>query len=84
MKKYLALITIKLRSGILDVQGKAVENALHSISFNTMSNVRIGKYVELNVEADTAETARSLVDDACKKLIANPIIEDYFIEIKEV
>ena len=83
MEKYLAKINITLRKGILDVQGKAVENALHSIEFPMISNVRIGKYVELYVEAENKEKAHSIVDEASRKLIANPIIEDFIIEIVE-
>ncbi|MGE5481034.1 MAG: phosphoribosylformylglycinamidine synthase subunit PurS [Chloroflexota bacterium] len=81
---YLAKIKITLRPGILDVQGKAVEQALNSINFKTMSEVRIGKYVELKVDAVDREEAGSLVDAACNQLIANPIVEDYFIEIEEI
>ncbi len=84
MKKYLGKIRIQLRQNILDVQGKAVEQALHAIEFPMMTNVRIGKYVELNVEAENEEKAFDLIDDASKKLIANPIIEDYEIEIEEI
>jgi len=83
MKKFLAKITITLRKGILDVQGKAVENALHQIGFQQIENVRIGKYVELLTEAENKELAYNSVDEACRKLIANPIIEDYIIEIIE-
>lgn len=83
MAQYLAKIKITLRKGILDVQGKAVEHALHSIEFQMMSNVRIGKYVELFVEAPSSEDAKSLTMDACNKLIANPIIEDFEITISE-
>jgi phosphoribosylformylglycinamidine synthase subunit PurS len=81
MDNYKAEITISLRKGILDVQGKTVEQALHTIDFPDISNVRIGKYVELNVIADTPEKAQSLVEDACKKLVANPIIEDFHVNI---
>ena len=84
MKKYLGKIRIQLRQNILDVQGKAVEQALHAIEFPMMTNVRIGKYVELNLEAENEEKAFDLIDDASKKLIANPIIEDYEIEIEEL
>jgi phosphoribosylformylglycinamidine synthase PurS subunit len=84
MKKYQAIIDITLRKSILDVQGKAVEQALHSIEFPMITNVRIGKHVELFLEADNPEKAHNLVDDASKKLIANPIIEDYVITINEV
>lgn len=84
MNKYQAIIDITLRKSILDVQGKAVEQALHSIEFPMISNVRIGKHVELFVEAEDADKAHALVDDASKKLIANPIIEDYIITINEM
>lgn len=84
MNNYLAKITITLREGILDVQGKAVEHALHSIEFPMMENVRIGKYVTLNVNAENEEKAMDLAKDACKKLIANPIIEDYNVMIEKV
>ena len=83
MKKFKAKIKITLRKGILDVQGKAVENALHSIDFNMLTNVRIGKYVELNVKAENNEKAKEIVYSASEKLIANPIIEDFEITIIE-
>ena len=82
MSQYHTSINIKLRQNILDVQGKTVEHALHSIEFPMISNVRIGKFVELVVDAETPEQAREIVTDACKKLIANPIIEDFEIVIK--
>lgn len=84
MKKYKAKVRITLRKSILDVQGKTVEKALHSIDFDILTNVRIGKYVEMDVDAQNDGQAEAFVDDACKKLIANPIIEDYSIEIEEV
>ncbi len=84
MKKFNAIINITLRKGILDVQGKAVENALHSIEFPMIQNLRIGKHVELSVSAESHDEAKSLVDSACKQLIANPIIEDYTITLEEV
>ena len=81
---YLAKIEIKLREGILDVQGKTVERALHSMDYPMIDDVKIGKYVELKIEADNENEAKELVDSACNKLIANPIIEDYFIDIEEI
>jgi phosphoribosylformylglycinamidine synthase len=82
MNKYKATINITLRKNILDVQGKTVQHALHSIDFPMIDNVRIGKLVELDIEAESADKARELLTDACNKLIANPIIEDYEINIK--
>ena len=84
MKQFQASVQITLKKGILDVQGKAVENALHAIEFPMLTNLRIGKYIELKVEAEDNDKANALVTDACNKLIANPIIEDFKIEIKEV
>jgi len=83
MKKYKANIKITLRQGILDVQGKAVEHALGSLEFDMMSNVRIGKFVEMNIEAQNDGQAEEFAKEACEKLIANPIIEDYSIQINE-
>lgn len=82
MANYNATINITLRKNILDVQGKTVEHALHSIGYSNCSNVRIGKLVELNIEADSPEQAMELLTDACNRLIANPIIEDFEISIK--
>ncbi len=84
MKKFAAKVNITLRQGILDVQGKTVEHALHSLEYNSLTNVRIGKLVELTVEAETEEKALELVDNACKQLIANPIIEDHFVKLEEI
>lgn len=84
MKHFKAMITITLRKSILDVQGKTVEHALHSTNFTSIEHVRIGKFVELFVHADSAEQAMSIVDDACKSIIANPIMEDHHIELQEV
>ena len=83
MKKYQASIQITLKKGILDVQGKAVENALHAIEFPMLNNLRIGKFVEMTVEAENNEKAKALVIDACNKLVANPIIEDFKITLTE-
>jgi len=83
MNSYTAKITVTLRSSILDVQGKTVEHALHSLHMPLLSNVRIGKYVELNIQAPDADTARDLATVACEKLIANPVMEDFSIDIVE-
>jgi len=83
MNIYNATITITLRKGILDVQGKTVEHALHATGFPMVSHLRIGKFVELTVEAETTSAAYALVEDASRKLIANPIMEDFSISIHE-
>jgi phosphoribosylformylglycinamidine synthase len=83
MNKYFAEIRVVLRQGILDVQGKATENSLHSLEFRQINNVRIGKVITLDIEANSVAEATSIVDDASKKLLANPIVEDYHINISE-
>ena len=64
MKTYTASIIVSLRRAILDVQGKAVENALHSLHMQGMANVRIGKHIELDVLAPDIDTARATVDQS--------------------
>jgi len=84
MKTFKAEVEITLRQGILDVQGKTVESALASIGLVAITNVRIGKFVQLVVEAESESDAIKMIDTACRDLIANPIIEDYNIEIKDI
>lgn len=84
MKHFTANVTVTLRSSILDVQGKTVEHALHSLHMPALSDVRIGKHIQLTVTAPDADTAREEVDDACKKLLTNPVMEDYSIYLTEV
>lgn len=74
-------VLIRLKPGILDVQGAAVKRALHGLGFAELADLRIGKVVELEVDADSPERARARVDEMCAKLLANPILEDYTIEI---
>ena len=84
MKKYSAKIYITLREGILDVQGKTVEHALHSISFDKINDLKIGKFIRLTAEAENKDSALNMINEACKQLIANPIIEDYQIDLEEI
>lgn len=84
MNKYSAEVRIVLRNGILDAQGKAIENSLRSLEFSQLTNVKVGKIISLQVEADDDETAKKLVDNASKELLANTIIEDYFITLNKI
>ena len=84
MKNYFATIKIMLRKSILDVQGKTIEQSLHSVGYTALNSVRIGKNVELTVSAESKELALEIVNKACQDLIANPIMEDYFIELNEI
>jgi phosphoribosylformylglycinamidine synthase len=78
---YKAKIKVTLRNTILDPQGKTIENSLHTLGFNTISDTRIGKYLEMNVASDKESEARNIVENACKKLLANPVMEDYEFEL---
>ena len=79
---YKARITVTLRPAILDPQGKATHHALQNLGFDQISSVRIGKYMELQVSADTEEDAVSAAHAACEKLLANPIMEDYKVRVE--
>ena len=73
-------VLVRLRPGILDVQGAAVKRALGGLGFTDVADLRVGKVIELEVDAVNAATARARVDEMCQKLLANPILEDYAIE----
>jgi phosphoribosylformylglycinamidine synthase PurS subunit len=77
-----ALITITLKNGVLDPQGKAIEGALHALGFAEVANVRQGKLIELDLPAADGAAARSQLEDMCEKLLANTVIENYNIEIR--
>lgn len=79
-----AKIKITLRPSILDVQGKAVENGIHSLGFTQTEHVRIGKYIELNLTTSDKQQAQKDVEEICKKLLANPVMEDFEFTIEEV
>ena len=73
-------VLVRLKPGILDVQGAAVKRALAGLGFTDVADLRIGKVIEVDVQAPNAAQARTRADEMCKKLLANPILEDYTIE----
>ena len=73
-------VLVRLKPGILDVQGAAVKRALGGLGFTDVADLRVGKVIELDVEAQSAAAAHARVDEMCRKLLANPILEDYAIE----
>lgn len=76
-----AKIHVTLKSGILDPQGKAIEHALETLGFKNASNVRMGKYLELELRETTKDRAEAEVKAMCEKLLANTIIEEYRFEL---
>jgi len=79
MTRFRAAVHITPRRGILDPQGQAVADALHTLGFPGVRDVRVGRHIRLEVEAADAKGARDAVTSMCEKLLANPVIEDFDI-----
>lgn len=76
-----AKVTVTLKAGLLDPQGKAIEGALLGLGFDGVTGVRAGKVIELDVPETETGQARARVEEMCKKLLANPVMENYAIDI---
>lgn len=76
-----ARVRVTLRPSILDPKGKAAEHALHQLGMDSIAHVRIGKYMELDVDEPSMEDAREKAEQACRKLLANEVMEDFEVEI---
>ena len=76
-----AKIHVTLKSGILDPQGKAIEHALETLGFKNVGNVRMGKYLEMDLQETTRDRAEAEVKAMCEKLLVNTIIEEYRYEL---
>lgn len=76
-------IFVSLKNGVLDPQGKAIERSLQSLGYGEARDVRMGKYLELNMEAASREAAEARIREMCDKLLANPVIEDYRFEVED-
>jgi len=82
--KFKAEIDVMQHAALLDPQGKAVSGAMVNIGLAAIQNVRIGKHISLEVDANDEASAKEMVDTACKKLLANLIMESYSFEIKAI
>lgn len=78
---YNVQIKVMLLKDLLDPQGKAVQAGLKNLGLNGISDVRIGKHITLQIDADSEDAAKAAADEACKKLLANPVMEFYEIEM---
>jgi phosphoribosylformylglycinamidine synthase len=76
-----AVVHVFLKAGVLDVQGKAVESALHGLGWNDVDHVRIGRVIEFDLAGTDPAEGRSRVEAMCQRLLANPVIEGYRVEI---
>ncbi len=78
-----AKVHVTLKQGVLDPQGKAVQNALGALEFSGINGVRQGKYIEIDLDCEDREKARIDVERMCKQLLANTVIENYSIELAD-
>ncbi|NTU97180.1 MAG: phosphoribosylformylglycinamidine synthase subunit PurS [Chlorobiaceae bacterium] len=81
---YTAKIKVTLRQSILDVQGKAVEHALTNLGYRTVESARIGKYIEVTINEDDRAEAERIGNEICQKLLSNPVMENYSLELEKV
>jgi phosphoribosylformylglycinamidine synthase len=77
-----AKIFVTLKPGVLDAQGDTVKSALEALGFNGVEDVRIGKFLVIRLDDNAREQAAAQVEEMCKRLLANPVIEDYTFEIE--
>jgi phosphoribosylformylglycinamidine synthase len=82
MTKFTAEINVMPLKALLDPQGKAVTSSMKNIGFKTVSNVRIGKHITLEIEAESKQEAEKMVEEACKKILTNPIMEGFEFIVK--
>ena len=80
---YLARVYVTLKPTVNDPQGLTIRGALHSLGFADVESVRAGKYLEVRLDAKDAKQAEKQLTEMCRKLLANPVIEDYRFELAE-
>jgi len=83
MKKYNAHIDVMPHDNLLDPQGKAVTSSMKNLGLNEISGVRVGKHITLQVEAENAKGAEEKVDEACKRLLVNQVMERFNFTVEE-
>jgi phosphoribosylformylglycinamidine synthase len=81
LSRYSVEIRIKPRPGLLDPQGKAIHGALHSLGWAGVEDVRVGKVIYMELDADSAEEAVKAAEAMCRKLLANPVTEDFAVSL---
>ena len=78
---YVAVVDVMLKPGISDPQGQTIERALPVLGYDGVSSVRVGKRIQLQVDASTPDEAETKVKEMCERLLANPVIESYEVSI---
>ena len=84
MPTYQATVTVRLKNGVLDPQGQAIEGALGSLGFDGVDTVRQGKVFDVTLDAADEASAGNALDGMCRQLLANTVIEDYAVDLGEV
>lgn len=84
MATFIAHVNVMLRPVINDPQGLAVRDGLHSLGFEGVSAVRVGKRIDITLDAESQQQADAQVREMCRQLLANPVIEDFEVEVAEV
>ncbi len=83
MSRFRVEIRVTPRPGLLDPEGKAIQNALHSLDYEHVHDVRVGKLLYLDVAAASNEEARKGAEAMCRRLLANPVTEDFEIDVRD-
>ena len=81
--RFAVQILVAPRPGLLDPQGKAIQRALASLGFGAAGDVRVGKAIRMTVDAPSSAAAQALADEMCRKLLANPVTEDFKVTVDE-
>ncbi len=84
MNKYKATITIKLKKGVLNPEGRTIKRALEFLGYKDIEEVNTYKMIDIILNGESEEEVYKKVDEMCKKLLANPVIHDYFIEVEKL
>jgi phosphoribosylformylglycinamidine synthase len=80
---FLAKVYVTLKPTVNDPQGLTIKGGLHSLGFTSVESVRAGKYMEIRLDGDIRQEAERLLNEMCRQLLANPIIENYRFELEE-
>lgn len=81
---FLARVYVTLKPTVNDPQGLTIRGGLHSLGFTSVESVRSGKYMEIRLDAPSREEAEAQVTEMCRKLLANPVIEDFRFEVEQL
>ena len=82
--QFLARVEVSLKPTVNDPEGLTIQGALHSLGFAEVGSVRAGKYMEIGLEAASKKKAEAQVTEMCRKLLANPVIEDFRLAVEQV